>query len=146
MRAVVLTRPCIWSGAARWRATMPLTMTRLLVACQTSRTTSAVAHLAPALVVLLVWQATNSLVIVNGIVARQRAAPDQMQGRVNTTARMIAWGGQPLGAALGGVLAGAYGVRTALLITGCAVLAAAVAGWATPLRTRHPTIAGPTTE
>jgi MFS family permease len=98
---------------------------------------AAVTQLVAALVALLVWQATNSLVIVNGIIARQQAAPDHLQGRVNTTARMIAWGGQPLGAALGGVLAGVYGVRTALLITGCAVLAAAIAGWATPLRTRH---------
>jgi MFS family permease len=98
-----------------------------------------VTHLMPALITLLVWQATNSLVIVNGIVARQEAAPDHLQGRVNTTARMIAWGGQPLGAALGGVLAGAYGVRTALLVTGCAVLAAAIAGWATPLRARGQT-------
>jgi predicted MFS family arabinose efflux permease len=104
---------------------------------------ASVAHLATALIVLLVWQATNSLVIVNGIVARQRATPDHLQGRVNTTARMIAWGGQPLGAALGGVLASAYSVRTALLITGCAVLAAAIAGWATPLRTRANTTNAP---
>jgi MFS family permease len=107
---------------------------------------AAVTHLGPALLALLVWQATNSLVIVNGIVARQQAAPDHMQGRVNTTARMIAWGGQPLGAALGGVLASAYDVRGALLITGCGVLAAAIAGWATPLRARHPAVVVPTTE
>ncbi|MGI5240711.1 MFS transporter [Dactylosporangium sp. CA-139066] len=94
--------------------------------------------LGPALAALLLWQATNSLVSVNGIIARQEATPEHLQGRVNTTARMIAWGGQPVGAALGGVLADAAGVRTALLVTGCGVLAAAVAGWATPLRHRAP--------
>ncbi|WP_432971071.1 MFS transporter [Dactylosporangium sp. CA-233914] len=93
-------------------------------------------RLGPALAALLLWQATNSLVSVNGIVARQQAAPDHLQGRVNATARMIAWGGQPLGAALGGMIAEAAGVRIALLAAGCAVLAAAVAGWATPLRHR----------
>ncbi|MET7400298.1 MFS transporter, partial [Dactylosporangium sp. NPDC005572] len=94
-------------------------------------------RLGPALAALLLWQATNSLVSVNGIVARQQAAPEHLQGRVNTTARMIAWGGQPLGAALGGAIAGTAGVRAALLVTGCAVLAAAIAGWATPLRRRE---------
>ncbi|WP_432841995.1 MFS transporter [Dactylosporangium sp. CA-092794] len=97
---------------------------------------ASVTRFGPALAALLAWQATNSLVSVNGIVARQEAAPDHLQGRVNTTARMIAWGGQPVGAALGGVIADAAGVRVALLVTGGAVLAAALAGWFTPLRDR----------
>ncbi|MFC5012932.1 MFS transporter [Nocardioides plantarum] len=59
--------------------------------------------------------ATTSL-IVNGIVARQVVTPDHLQSRVNTTARLIAWGGSPLGAALGGVVAGAAGTEWALRV------------------------------
>jgi predicted MFS family arabinose efflux permease len=97
---------------------------------------SSSASVLPALVVLGLWQLTNSLVIINGITVRMQVTPDALQGRVNTTARMVAWGGQPAGAALGGVLAEAFGVRTALLVMGCGVLASFVAGLATPLRHR----------
>ncbi|MEU1733997.1 MFS transporter [Streptosporangium sp. NPDC020145] len=79
-------------------------------------------HLVVGLVVLAVWQAANSLVSLNGIIERQERTPDHLQGRVNTTARMIAWGGQPAGAALAGLLAELTSPRTALLTTAVAVL------------------------
>ncbi|MFD0885276.1 MFS transporter, partial [Streptosporangium algeriense] len=79
-------------------------------------------HLVPGLVVLACWQAANSLVSLNGIIERQEQTPDHLQGRVNTTARMIAWGGQPAGAALAGLLAELTSPRTALLTTAAAVL------------------------
>ncbi|MFF4987284.1 MFS transporter [Streptosporangium saharense] len=79
-------------------------------------------HLVAGLVVLAVWQAANSLVSLNGIIERQERTPDHLQGRVNTTARMIAWGGQPAGAALAGLLAELTSPRTALLATAAAVL------------------------
>jgi MFS family permease len=75
-----------------------------------SATTSVVAALP--LLVVLNFAATT--LIVNGIVARQVVTPDHLQSRVNTTARLIAWGGSPLGAALGGVVAGAAGTEWAL--------------------------------
>lgn len=81
-----------------------------------------VEHLVAGLVVLAVWQAANSLVSLNGIIERQERTPDHLQGRVNTTARMIAWGGQPAGAALAGLLAELTSPRTALLATAAAVL------------------------
>lgn len=101
------------------------------------------AAVVPALVAIGLWQLTNTLVIINGITVRMQVTPDALQGRVNTTARMIAWGGQPLGAALGGVLAEAFGVRTALLVMGCGVLASFLAGLATPLRHRSLTVEEP---
>jgi hypothetical protein len=48
--------------------------------------------------------------IVNGISLRQQVIPDRLQGRVNVTARMIAWGGTPFGAALGGLVAKLAGI------------------------------------
>lgn len=71
--------------------------------------------------ILVLWQSSNSLVILNGIVVRQALTPMPLQSRVNTTARMIAWGGTPLGAALAGVLADAYGSRIALLVASAGV-------------------------
>ncbi|WP_394940518.1 MFS transporter [Psychromicrobium sp. YIM B11713] len=52
------------------------------------------------LIGLAVYQGGSSLVILNGISVRTQATPLQMQGRINSVARTVAWGGQPLGAAL----------------------------------------------
>jgi MFS family permease len=85
---------------------------------------------------LVLWSLASTLVILNGITARQRLTPDHLQGRVNTTARMIAWGGAPLGALTGGALAEMADVRQAIAISAVAVAASAVAGWWSPLRSR----------
>ncbi|MEW1820378.1 MFS transporter [Arthrobacter sp. NPDC080031] len=84
--------------------------------------------LAAGILALMGWQATNSLVSLNGIVVRQSLTPASLQGRVNTTARMIAWGGQPFGAGIGGLCAELWGVRAALLIAGTGVLLSLAAG------------------
>ncbi|SBW22569.1 MFS transporter [Protofrankia symbiont of Coriaria ruscifolia] len=84
--------------------------------------------------ILILWQASNSLVILNGIVVRQAVTPQRLQGRVNTTARMIAWGGTPLGAMLAGALAEAWDIRTALLVTSSGVGVALAIGAGTNLR------------
>ena len=52
-----------------------------------------------------------------------------VQGRVNVTARMIAWGGTPFGAALGGVIAQLAGIRVAYLVMAAGVAASTVLGW-----------------
>ncbi|MFV9504810.1 MAG: MFS transporter [Oscillochloridaceae bacterium umkhey_bin13] len=83
-----------------------------------------------------VWQLANSLVIINGIAARQRVTPDHLQARVNMTARMLAWGGQPFGAALGGLLADLLDIRLALLIMASGVALSAWYGLRSPLRQR----------
>lgn len=67
-----------------------------------------------ALPLLLVLNLALTALIVNGIITRQVVTPEPLQSRVNTTARLIAWGGSPLGAALGGVVAGAAGTEWAL--------------------------------
>jgi len=42
--------------------------------------------------------------------------PDELQGRVNSAFRLLAFGGQPLGAALSGVLIAAHGAIVAVLV------------------------------
>lgn len=87
-----------------------------------------------ALPLLALWSAASALAIVNGIAARQLATPDRLKGRVNTTARMIAWGGTPFGAAVAGVLASATTVRTALAVMAAPVAVAAALAWRSGLR------------
>ncbi len=75
---------------------------------------AATPHYGFVLILLFCWAFSNTLVILNGIATRQRVTPDHLQARVNTTARMIAWGGTPFGAVLGGTAAELAGVPTAL--------------------------------
>lgn len=83
--------------------------------------------------VLLVWSGSNTLVVLNGITARQQVTPHHLQARVNTTARLIAWGGAPLGAIAGGTISEVWSTATAL------AAAAAVLGVTTlvGLASRH---------
>lgn len=87
-----------------------------------------------ALALLLASQYTQTLVIINGITLRQRLTPDRLQGRVNVTARMIAWGGQPFGAAIGGVIAYRFSISTTYLLLTAGIATSAVLLWCSPLR------------
>ena len=49
---------------------------------------------------------------------RQRIVPDRLLGRVNASYRLLAWGTMPVGAALGGIVGEAFGVRAVFLIFG----------------------------
>ncbi|MFD4672484.1 MFS transporter [Lentzea sp. NPDC058450] len=84
------------------------------------------------------WGITGAVVVMNGIVYRQQVCPDELQSRVNTTARMVAWGlGQPLGAGLAGAVSVAAGDPRAGLGAGLAVLLAGVGwAWASPVLRR----------
>lgn len=94
---------------------------------------AAVQSLTLALPLLMARQFAQSLVITNGITLRQRLTPDFLQGRVNVTARMIAWGGQPVGAALGGLVADRLSIGTTYLILTAGVATSAVLVWFSPL-------------
>jgi MFS family permease len=69
-----------------------------------------------ALAVWVIWAVARLTVNANGITVRQLLTPDELQGRVNTTGRMMAWGGTPFGALIGGLTADAYGVRVAYVV------------------------------
>ncbi|SMQ71230.1 Predicted arabinose efflux permease, MFS family [Plantibacter sp. VKM Ac-1784] len=81
---------------------------------------------------LVAWQIGTTTVSLNGIIVRQTLTPAGLQGRVNTTARMIAWGGQPLGAGAAGLLADTIDVSTALLIAAAVALLTAIIAMTLP--------------
>ncbi len=78
--------------------------------------------------------AASSTGILTGIIYRQQVTPGHLQGRVNVIARMIAWGGQPFGAAAAGIIASTISVRAALLTAGLGVTASLLLCLAGPLR------------
>lgn len=83
---------------------------------------------------LFAWSTAAVVAILNGITTRQRLTPDGLQSRVNTTARMIAWGGTPVGALVGGAVAQVADVRTAYLVMTLGVATSAALSWFSPLR------------
>jgi Na+/melibiose symporter-like transporter len=56
---------------------------------------------------------------------RQAIIPDELLGRVNSVYRFLGWGMMPIGAALGGLLASVFGLRSPFWVTGVALLAMA---------------------
>lgn len=52
---------------------------------------------------------------VHAVTLRQAALPESLRGRVNAAYRLISWGAIPVGASLGGVLAGVTDGRTAMV-------------------------------
>ena len=89
---------------------------------------------AVALMAWLVWSIARLTVNANGITVRQLLTPDELQGRVNTTGRMVAWGGTPFGALLGGLAADAYGIRTAYLLLAVPAAIGLLLALASPVR------------
>jgi MFS family permease len=66
---------------------------------------------------------------------RQAITPERLQGRMNASMRFFVWGTIPLGSLVGGALATAFGVRTALLIGACLGFVALLPVLLSPLRT-----------
>ncbi|MFC7613986.1 MFS transporter [Actinokineospora soli] len=55
---------------------------------------------------------------------RQRLTPDALRGRVTSGHRLVAWGGKPLGALAGGVVAELLGLRAVFAVMALVALAA----------------------
>ncbi|USX53351.1 MFS transporter [Lentzea sp. HUAS12] len=121
-----------WGNARVSLATLPLS---LLCGCLVLVS----GHWIVLCVTATLWGVTGALVVINGITYRQQVCPEELQSRVNTTARMVAWGlGQPLGAGLAGVLSVAAGDPRAGLAGGLAVLFAGVTtAWVSPVLRRQ---------
>lgn len=62
---------------------------------------------------------------------RQSLTPDELRARVAGSARLLAWGTQPLGALLGGVLASTLGLRSPFVLGAIVWLLLLLATWKT---------------
>ncbi|TDQ00194.1 MFS transporter [Labedaea rhizosphaerae] len=74
------------------------------------------------------------VLVVVQVSFQQAIVPTTLLGRVNGTMNLFYWGGAPVGALLGGLVADQFGARTMLWVAGLGVVASA--GWllASPLR------------
>jgi MFS family permease len=97
---------------------------------------------APGLPVLFVasfaWGVVYTVLIINNVTLRMSMLPQSLQARVNTTARTIAWGGEPVGAAIVTALVGGFSVQVSMAICAVPLILLSAVVWATPLRTRDP--------
>ena len=76
------------------------------------------------IIVLVVLQAS----------ARQQLCPEDLRGRVAATMNMLSWGMMPIGALIGGSLAGVLGLRGTIAVCAVGVLAGAAWPICSPLR------------
>jgi MFS family permease len=77
-----------------------------------------------ALMTAFSWSIATTIAV--GITYRQLVAPDDLRSSVNVLGRMIAWGGQPFGAAIGGLVAVAMSVRAAYVVAALVMVASAI--------------------
>jgi MFS family permease len=98
---------------------------------------------APLAAIFLVMGFGIGLANVHNVSLRQSAVPDELQGRVNAAYRLISWGVLPVGAALGGQLAGALGSRAAMALGAIGIAAATLWVAFSPIPRLH---AAPTAE
>jgi len=77
---------------------------------------------------------------INQVSLRQALTEERLQGRMNATITLIAWGGAPIGALVGGALGEAIGLRATLLVAAIGELCAILWLWFSPLRAlrEHP--------
>lgn len=66
---------------------------------------------------------------VVSISLRQELTPDETRGRVAGAARLLAWGGQPLGARAGGAVAASFGLRAPFFMASLAFVLMLLATW-----------------
>ena len=126
--AVILPRASRWAG----QGTLSITGLVIFVAALIGLAGTSVFALAAAW--WAIWAVARLTVNANGITVRQLLTPDALQGRVNTTGRMLAWGGTPFGALTGGLAADTYGVRVAYLVLAVPVVLSLALVIASPVR------------
>lgn len=86
------------------------------------------------LVVVFLFGVCDVVSAMNVINFRQEETPEQMQGRVNTTGRMLSWGlGSPVGALVCGLVAGAHGAAAGVLVAGLELVLGTVVAWSSSL-------------
>jgi MFS family permease len=68
-----------------------------------------------------VWGVAVMMWNVVTVSLRQRIVPDRLLGRLNASYRLLAWGSQPLGALLGGLVAEVLGLEAVFILAGLLV-------------------------
>jgi MFS family permease len=100
--------------------------------------------LATMLVAAFLWGWGLIVSNVNVVTLRQSVTPNRLLGRMTASYRLLSWGGIPIGAATGGVLADWIGFRAALVVAAIGMALSMLAILLSPLpRLREPPQAEP---
>jgi MFS family permease len=98
----------------------------------------ALVAIAPSMLLLtmawLIAPAVSGVQQVVGISYRLSLVPADMQGRVNSVFRFVAWGARPAALAGGGYLIGAYGPRPVLWLAAAGMAVVAAGAFVSPIR------------
>ena len=86
-----------------------LTGSSLVVPALTANAVLVGASFAVSGVAIVLWNVVT-------VSLRQRITPDRLLGRMNAAYRLVGWGTMPVGAALGGFLAEALGLRPTFVV------------------------------
>ncbi|HEX6945954.1 MAG TPA: MFS transporter [Acidimicrobiia bacterium] len=84
---------------------------------------------APAGVVLFLFSACTAVWNVVAVSLRQSLTPDALRGRVAGATRTLAWGFQPLGALMGGLIASALGLQAPFYLAAAGTLLSMLLTW-----------------
>ena len=95
-----------------------------------------------AMICLAAFACSMATTIQVGITYRQLASPDELRSSVNVMGRMVSWGGQPFGAALGALIVSLTTIPTAYAVAGAIMLTAASGAAVALNRTRSPLVNG----
>jgi hypothetical protein len=90
--------------------------------------------IAPALTALAAYEFTYLAVVLTVVTVRQALTPDEFQGRVNVTGRMVAWAGQPIGAVAAGLLADQIPIRHVIGLFAAGIVASTIGAAFSSLR------------
>ncbi|BCJ74911.1 MFS transporter [Catellatospora sp. IY07-71] len=129
-----LVAAVILPQASRWAGQGTVSITGLIIFGAALIGLAGTSAFTSALTGWAIWAVARLTVNANGITVRQLLTPDALQGRVNTTGRMLAWGGTPFGAVIGGLAADAYGVRVTYLMLAVPVVLSLALVIASPVR------------
>ncbi len=94
-----------------------------------------------AIVALAAWGSAYLVVLVNTMTYSQDVTPTELQGRVNTTRRMLSSGlGVPLGALIASTLTVQFGIRAGMSTAVVSIGLATVIVWVVQLRAHRPSL------
>jgi predicted MFS family arabinose efflux permease len=86
-------------------------------------------------VLTFVFGFANILAVVNVINFRQEETPEELQSRINTSGRMLSWGGGgPIGALMGGIVAHQTSPAVGVFFGACVLAVSTLLAWNSSLR------------
>ena len=103
-------------------------------ACDTPERVSAAPTMIALAAAWMIMPAVSGVQDVTGVSYRLSLIPAEMQGRVNSVFRFLAWGLRPASLAVGGYMIGHFGARQVLWWLTAGMAATALAGFLSPLR------------